>query len=81
MKIDRVTYKKIFPLAPYVNQQIGVEVQVDEGEDPKDALDYAKGFIEGWHKDNNKELVFFSEPVIQIKDDSSRDEILKNIKR
>lgn len=45
MKIERIIYQKIFPLAPYVNERIGVEVKIEEGESPEDALLEAKKFV------------------------------------
>ena len=49
MKVQSVSYKKIFPLQQFVNETIGIECSVDEGEDPSDVLDKAKEKIESWH--------------------------------
>lgn len=49
MKVTSVSFKKIFPIAQFINQTIGVEVSVDEGEDAGDALDFAKETVESWH--------------------------------
>lgn len=49
MKFQSVSYKKIFPLQQFVNETIGIECSVDEGEDPSDVLDKAKEKIESWH--------------------------------
>lgn len=72
MKIDRINYKKIFPIAPYINEQIGVEIQLDETDKPDDALDTAKRIVESWHKGNNPSLAIASSngqvPEVQIKD-------------
>lgn len=56
MKVDKVTYQKVFPLSPYVNEKIGIEIQVDEGETPEDCLLFAKDTVENWHKKHNPEL-------------------------
>lgn len=58
MKIERINYKKIFPIAPYVNESIGVEIQLDDGDTPEHALDLAKLIVEDWHKASNPELKF-----------------------
>lgn len=56
MKIERITYQKTFPLAPYVNEKIGVEIELSEGDKAEDTLDLAKTIVEGWHKENNPHL-------------------------
>jgi hypothetical protein len=45
MKIDKIFYQRIFPLAPYVNERVGVEVQIEEGDDPEAVLAEAKSFV------------------------------------
>jgi hypothetical protein len=49
MKITSVSYKKIFPIAQFVNETIGIESTVDEGEDPSDVLEKLKEKITMWH--------------------------------
>jgi len=56
MTIDRVTYTKTFATGPYLNEKIGVEIQLDAGEQPENALDMAKRTVEVWHKINNPHL-------------------------
>jgi hypothetical protein len=59
MKIVKVSYQKVFPLQQYVNEKIGVEIDLDtsKGDDANHAFDMAKQLVEKWHKENN--------PVIQ----------------
>lgn len=38
MKIDRIQYKKIFPLGSYTTEHIGLEASLDENENPEEAL-------------------------------------------
>lgn len=57
MKVDRISYQKTFPLAPYVNEKIGVEIQLD-GDSPEQALYNAKKIVEEWHKQSNPHLVY-----------------------
>jgi len=56
MKIDRISYQKVFPLGLYINERIGVEVQLDEGDSPEDALLHAKDMVEGFHREQNPHL-------------------------
>jgi len=56
MKIDRINYQKVFPLGMYINERIGVEIQLDKGDNPEEALLKAKEMVEAFHKENNKWL-------------------------
>lgn len=60
MKITTVNYQKVFPLGQYINERIGVEIQVDPDESEIEALREAKRIVEQFHKDNNPQL--YSEP-------------------
>jgi hypothetical protein len=53
MNIVKIMYEKVFPLAPYVNEKIGVEVEIHPGEDEDSAFLDAKTTVERWHKDGN----------------------------
>lgn len=54
MQIIKVSYERIFPLAPYVNEKIGFEATIDgSAESEKDALNKLKQIAEEWHKSNN----------------------------
>jgi hypothetical protein len=49
MTIKTIFYHKVFPLGQYTNERIGVEVVVNEGEDPRQLFEEAKAFVEGCH--------------------------------
>ena len=53
MKIERVTYQKVFPLGQYVNEKIGVDYLLQENDDPKAALQAAKDLCEEFHRESN----------------------------
>jgi len=59
-----VKYSKKFPYAPYLNEDIGFEMQVDawgNGIDEEkiiDGLNKLKAIAEKFHKDNNPQLAF-----------------------
>lgn len=61
MKIKTINYQKLFPLGAFMNERIGVEVQLDEGEDPTQVLISAKKMVEMWHKATNPG-VYVEEP-------------------
>ena len=56
MKVDRISYKKIFPLGSYVNETIGMEAQLDEGDDANECLAELKKQVEELHKSTNAGL-------------------------
>jgi hypothetical protein len=56
MKPTLISYQKTFPLAPYVNEKISIEMQLDEGDDPIVVLNEAKKLVEKYHRDTNPQL-------------------------
>lgn len=56
MKVDKVSYQKAFIIGPYLQEKVGIEIQLDEGENPDAVLGIAKGIVETWHRAANKEL-------------------------
>jgi hypothetical protein len=56
MTVDRISYQKVFPLGMYINERIGVEIQLDKEDSPEYALSKAKEMVESFHKENNKGL-------------------------
>lgn len=63
MKITTVNYQKVFPLGQYINERIGVEIQVDPDESEVEALREAKRIVEQFHKDNNPQL-YTETPIV-----------------
>ena len=73
MKIDRILYQKIFPIGPYLNHKIGVEVQLDETDNIDEAYLKAKSKVEEW---SQADLVLGDDiPVVNVRDDVHRDAI------
>ncbi len=46
MRVTKVFYKKKFALPNFENHDIGIEVDVDYGEEPQAVLNAAKAFVE-----------------------------------
>lgn len=51
MKIDKVFYQKSFAIGPYLQEKIGIEIQLDENDNEDEAIKLAKATIEGWKSD------------------------------
>lgn len=65
MEIIKVSYERIFPLAPYVNEKIGFEATIDGSvESEKEALSKLKHIAEECHKALNPGLYQSSSQVI-----------------
>jgi hypothetical protein len=55
MKIIKALYQKAFVVGPYLQEKIGLEIEIDGTcETPELALDQAKKIVEQWHKANNQ---------------------------
>ncbi len=53
MKIEKVTYQHPFIIGPFLQRKVGFEASLDEGEDPKEALNQLKAIAEEWDKESN----------------------------
>lgn len=49
MNITSITYRKNFPVSQFIFETIGVEVMVNDGEDPEKILSEAKQWVENHH--------------------------------
>jgi hypothetical protein len=56
MKIDRISYQKLFPLGVYINERIGMEATLDPEDIAEDKLSELKNMVEFTHKSLNPQL-------------------------
>lgn len=56
MPIITVNYQKTYNLGNYSSERIGIEISINEGQNPKEALQEAKKLADEFHLDNNKGL-------------------------
>lgn len=56
MKVTKIIYQKVFPLAQYVNEKIGIEIELDDMDDEGKAFRIAKDTVEKWHKEGNPQI-------------------------
>lgn len=66
MNICKVNYQKTFNLGSYQSERIGVEIELNVGEDPKQALVDATALVNEYHKENNKGLYVRGEMEVDI---------------
>ena len=55
MKATKIYYKKLFNLGNFQNEEIGVEIEVENGERAVDVLQKARQFVNGLDPNNEKE--------------------------
>lgn len=52
MQTKSITYSKVFSLGNYENEKIGVEIEIQDGDDVQKAIQEARQFVEFNHKVN-----------------------------
>lgn len=51
MKVTSISYQKTFPLGPYLNERVGIEIEVEEGDALEEVFLFAKNQVNDWgHK-------------------------------
>jgi hypothetical protein len=55
MKATKIYYKRLFSLGNYQNEEIGIEIEIEEGEKAVDVLQKAKLFVSGLDPKNENE--------------------------
>lgn len=82
MKLEKISYAKIFPTGVYLNERIGFEASISEREDAQLALMELRNMAEKFHKEANPHLynqtseLHIKEPEKVIKREYERMEIL-----
>jgi bifunctional ADP-heptose synthase (sugar kinase/adenylyltransferase) len=55
MKAKKIYYKRLFSLGNYQNEEIGIEIEIEDGEKAIDVLQKAKQFVAGVDPKNENE--------------------------
>lgn len=50
MKIDKVSYQRLYPIGSYLNERIGFEASLEEGESPEEAIEKLRILADHSHK-------------------------------
>lgn len=66
MNINKVNYQRTFNLGNYCSERIGVELDLNPGEDATTALDTARKLVEEYHQKGSPPLNFDNTPDIPI---------------
>ena len=64
MKVKCLSYRKIFPIASFINETIGIEVELDETDNPDEVFAQIKAKVNEWGAGkSNYELVDRNPPL------------------
>jgi hypothetical protein len=55
MKAKKIYYKKLFNLGNFQNEEVGIELEIEEGERAADVLEKAKQFVNSLDPKNERE--------------------------
>jgi len=55
MKAKKIYYKKLFNLGNFQNEEVGIELEIEEGERASDVIEKAKQFVNSLDPRNEKE--------------------------
>lgn len=66
MKLERITYQKIFPLGAFANERLGMEAILDDAEDPKQAMKVLKKLVHEMHLPEELPQSRDAEGIMQI---------------
>jgi hypothetical protein len=55
MKFKVISYSKTFPIAQYINEKIGVEIELDDTDNPEEVFKRAKQTVEIFYRQSNPE--------------------------
>jgi hypothetical protein len=69
MRIKTISYQKSFVIGPYLQEKIGVEIELTEAESNKEnyenfTFSNAKAMVEKWHKEANPGLEITMNPEV-----------------
>lgn len=66
MKFSKVSYEKVYPIAPFINERLGIEIQLEENEGVNEALDTAKEILDLWHMKKHPDLYIQTKSVAPL---------------
>jgi hypothetical protein len=73
--ISKVTYSKLFPTSSYLNDRVGIEIDLVAGDNAMDALNEAKELAETFHRQAYPELYLKEVKNLTTDEVSTIDEI------
>jgi hypothetical protein len=73
--ISKISYSKLFPTSSYLNDRVGIEIDLVAGEDAMSALNEAKELAETFHKQAYPELYKFNEKSLTAEEVATIKEI------
>lgn len=75
MRFKTIQYSKLLPTSSYLNERIGVEIELETGESADEAISMAREFVKESHKKEYPELYKFNESSLTVEEASIVKEI------
>ena len=66
MKIKSIQFSKLLPTSSFLNERIGIEIELEGNDSPENALQLARDFIKESHKKEYPELYKFNEVTLTV---------------
>ena len=80
MIVDRISYKKVFPISSFCTEHIGLEASLDKGENPEEALNKLKVMVDTLHAETLTQLdLYRGTKVVDISEPVSKTESWKQV--
>lgn len=77
MKATKIFYKRLFNLGNYQNEEIGIEVEIEDGEKAIDVFQKAKQFISGLDPKNENERKYnIAQSIVKFKENHSYKDVI-----
>jgi hypothetical protein len=64
MKIEKISYQKLFPLGMYINERVGMEATLQDGDIYEDCFAELKKEVENFHRKSNPQLYNGNEAIV-----------------
>jgi hypothetical protein len=74
MKFTKIYYEKVYPIAPYVNEKLGLEIELQETDNVHEVLDLAQDTLDLWHMKKHPDLYTQTKSVAPLAEIPKRQE-------
>ena len=75
MEVDRISYKKVFPISSFCTEHIGLEATLEENENPEEALNKLKVMVDTLHAETLTQLESYRGSSVRTVEQEPEDKI------
>src|SRR6185369_1626045 len=66
MRVTKINYQKLFPLGMYINERLGLEAELEDGDSPEQSMQQLKKMTESMATNPNYGIVHELQPIPEI---------------